>query len=253
MTKEKVLEWVKRSVSYLLGMFLIAFGISIAVKSNLGVSPATSLPYVLSKKWSGLSLGTWTTIVYCVLVLVQLILLRKDFKWYYVLQFAVSTVFGFFVDGAAWLAQFCIPDVSLYVLRLLYTLLSMVFIAFGVTLYLAGNIMCMPAEGVALALSKCTKWQVSTCKTITDMSIAVSALVFSLIFFHRLDGIREGTLLLAFGIGFMMKPINRFIKKPLHQFLYGNGEATATAEIGATESTEASETFLQELEAEEEN
>lgn len=229
-TKEKTIEWTKRSIAYLLGLFLIAIGISIAVKSNLGVSPASSLPFVLSKRFVSLSLGTWTTIVYCVLVLVQLVLLGKEFKWYYLFQFAVSTLFGFFVDGAAWLAQFCVPDVSHYALRLLYTLISMVVIAFGVTLYLAGNIMSMPAEGVALALSKRTKMQVPSCKMIVDMSLVACALVCSLIFFHGLNGIREGTLVSAFGIGFIMKPINKFLKKPLHDFLFGKPQEEKTGD-----------------------
>lgn len=224
-TKDKRIEWTKRSIFYLLGLFFIAFGISIAIKSNLGVSPASSLPYVLSRRFTRLTLGTWTTIIYCVLVLIQLILLRKDFKWYYVFQFAVSTVFGFFVDGAAWLAQFCVPDVSHYALRFLYTLISMVVIAFGVTMYLTSNIMSMPAEGVALAISKCTNWQVPTCKMITDMSITLGAVVCSFIFFGRLDGVREGTLLLAFGIGFIMKPISKYFKEPLKKWIYKSERA----------------------------
>lgn len=229
-TKEKTIEWTKRTIAYLLGLFLIAIGISIAVKSNLGVSPASSLPFVLSKRFASLTLGTWTTIVYCVLVLVQLVLLGKEFKWYYLLQFAVSTLFGFFVDGAAWLAQFCVPDVSHYLLRLLYMLISMVVIAFGVTLYLTANIMSMPAEGVVLAISKRTKWQVPTCKTIVDMSLACLALVCSLIFFHGLNGVREGTLISAFGIGFIMKPINKFIKQPLRDFLFGKPKQEKTGD-----------------------
>ena len=219
-TKEKVVEWVKRSIVYLLGLFLIAFGISVSIKSNLGVSPASSLPFVLSQKFTRFTLGTWTTIIYCVLVLIQLVLLRKDFKWYFVFQFAVSTVFGFFVDGAAWLAQLFVPNVSYYALRVLYALISMVLIAFGVTMYLTGNIMSMPAEGVALALHKKTKWQVSTCKMITDMTITCCAIVCSFLFFGKLHGVREGTVLLAFGIGFIMKPISKYFRQPLKKWIY---------------------------------
>ena len=57
-TKEQTIEWTKRTIAYLLGLFLIAIGISIAVKSNLGVSPASSLPFVLSKRFASLTLGT---------------------------------------------------------------------------------------------------------------------------------------------------------------------------------------------------
>ena len=224
--KEQVIGWIKRTIVYLVGLFVIAFGVSIAVKSNLGVSSATSLPYVLSKQFTFLTLGNWTTIIYCIIVLLQLALLRKDFKWYYIFQFAVSTVFGFFVDGASWLASLFVPDVTHYALRLLYTAISLILIALGVILYLAPNIMSMPVEGFAQALSKKSKLQFSTCKMIADMSLTLLAVVLSFVFWGKLDGIREGTIILAFGTGMVIKPINKLIKIPLSNFLFGKKKET---------------------------
>ncbi|MBR2967397.1 MAG: hypothetical protein IKC35_01300 [Clostridia bacterium] len=242
--KEQVFCWIKRVIVYLVGLFVIAFGVSIAVKSNLGVSSATSLPYVLSKRFTFLTLGNWTTIIYCVIVLLQLAILRKDFKWYYIFQFAVSTVFGFFVDGASFIASFIIPDVTFYALRLLYTAISLVLIAIGVILYLAPNIMSMPVEGFAQALTAKTKLQFSTSKMIADMSLTALAVVFSLIFWQKLDGIREGTIILAFGTGLVIKPINKLIKNPLHSFLFGKKESAerdcSESEDVASEDSEQS-------------
>lgn len=227
--KQTLIQWIKRIITYLLGLFTIACGVSVAVKSSLGVSPATSVPSVLSIKFPSLTLGTWTTIVYCGLVLVQLAILGKRFKWYYVFQFAVSYLFGLFVDAAGWLSQFCVPDVSHYALRWVYTLISMFLIALGVTLYLSANIMSMPVEGTAVAVSIRTNKPVSSCKMVVDMTLAAIAVACSLLFFHGLQGVREGTMVCSFGIGFMMKPINKVIKKPLHKFLYGKPK---TQEIG---------------------
>lgn len=236
MTKEKSVEWSKRLVAYVLGMFLVAFGINVAITSNLGVSPVSSIPFVLSRKFTFLSLGTWTNIIYSLFVLLQLALLLKEFKWYYVFQFLVSTVFGLLVDATGLLGQYIIPDVSHYALKLVYVFISMFFIAVGITLYLEANIMSMPAEGLNVAMSKRFKWKVPTCKLVFDITVVAIATALSFLFFGSLEGIREGTVLIAFGVGLMMKPIMRFCKKPLHTLLYGKEQASAlTAETLADE------------------
>ncbi len=231
MDKRKTICWLKRGVAYLLGFFLIAIGINISIKSKLGVSAVTSIPYVLSQKWTALSVGTWTTIIYCGYVLIQLALLGKNFKWYYIFQFAVATLFGWMVDLAALLVGVCVPDVSLYVLRIVYVLISTVFIAFGILIYLEANIMSMPAEGVNVAMSKRFKLPVSTCKIIFDVFIVSVAIVLSLIFFKGLVGVREGTVIIAVLVGFVMKPISKFCKKSIRTLLYGKEKTADKREI----------------------
>ncbi|MBR2970807.1 MAG: hypothetical protein IKC48_03320, partial [Clostridia bacterium] len=234
--KEKVLEWVKRIIVYFVGLFIIAFGVAVAKMSNLGVSSATSFPYVLSLKFTALTIGNWTTIVYCVMVLLQLALLGKEFKWYYIFQFAVSTVFGFFVDLAVLLCDLIVPAVNHYALQMLYTAISLVLIAIGVILYLAPNIMSMPVEGFAQALAKRTKLQFSTTKMISDLSLTALAVIFSLIFWGKLEGVREGTIILAFGTGFVIRPLNKLIKQPLHNFLFGKKDEPIEQKMDKTDA-----------------
>lgn len=248
-TKPKAIEWTNRIIVYLLGMFVIAIGVNVAIKSDMGVSSATSLPYVLSQYFTDLSTGTWTTIVYCVIVLLQLAILRKDFKWYYIFQFAVSTVFGFFVDWAGLIINLIIPNKATHIaVQFTYTAISLIVIAIGVILYLAPNIMSMPVEGFAQALSKKTKLQFSTAKMITDSTLTVLAVICSIIFWNMLDfwnspgRIGVGTLILAFGTGLIMKPINRLIKTPLHDFLFGKPQ---TSQLSASEDKPGSEQTTQ--------
>lgn len=225
MKKINYAQWLKRLLIYGLGMFLIAVGINISIKSNLGVSAVSSLPYVLSLKFTFLSVGNWTIAIYSIFVLIQLALLLKEFKWYYIFQFAVSTIFGFLVDGTAILVDFCLSDVTHYALRLLYVAISVFFIALGILLYLEANVMSMPAEGVNVAMSKRFTWSVSTCKIIFDVFLVATAVILSFAFFGSLQGVREGTVIIAVCVGLVMKPITKLLKKPLHTWLFGKEEA----------------------------
>lgn len=221
-TKEKWIELAKRLFVYLLGLTLIGFGSNIAINSQLGISPVNSIPLVLSLKFSFFTKGNWATVIFCVFILIQLLILWKEFKWYYVFQILVSIVFGWLFDATTIPAKICFPVVDNYLLRLLYIITSLVVIALGVMLYLESNIMSMPAEGVALAVSKRTKWTVPTCKMLFDATVTVIAVTLSLIFFHSLEGVREGTVIAALGVGFVMKPISKLLKKPLQRWLYKN-------------------------------
>ena len=219
--KINYLQWFKRAISYLLGLTLVAIGVNIAKVSDLGISPVSSIPFVLGAKFTVLSNGQWTTIIYALFVLVQLVLLLNQFKWYYLLQIVVSFVFGVLVDLTAYLvnAVFTTPD--FYVFNLLLILLSMLFIAFGIFLYLEANIMSMPGEGVTVAISTRFKLTVPTAKIIFDISITTIATILSLCFFGKLHNVREGTVICMLGVGLIMKPIMKLLKKPLHTLLYG--------------------------------
>ena len=72
MRRISVANMAKRLVVYCIGLFLMAVGVSISIKSDLGVSPVNSIPYVVSEIVKSISMGTWTTIIYCVFILTQL-------------------------------------------------------------------------------------------------------------------------------------------------------------------------------------
>lgn len=64
---------------YFIGLFVMTIGIALSVKSNLGVSPVSSIPYTITCVW-GIEMGKATILFHIVLVLLQIILLRKNFK-----------------------------------------------------------------------------------------------------------------------------------------------------------------------------
>ena len=62
-----------RILVYVVGMFMLALGLTLNTKANLGVSPIISVPYSISQI-TGLNFGDLTFVVYAIFVVVQIII-----------------------------------------------------------------------------------------------------------------------------------------------------------------------------------
>ena len=222
--KEKIkpVSLIKRLVVFCIGQLILALGVVVAVKSALGASPTTGIPNViyqilLDKGNTSLGLGTITTAIYCVYILVQLVILRKDFKLHMLLEIAVSFIFGYFLSFGQTLLAF-LPSPGTYWLRLVYLIVSIPIMSLGIAVYVTPQISPAPAEGVTAAMSQKTGWPVPKCLLIFDIAIVAIAVALSLIYFHTLVGVREGTIICALTLGPVMKPIMGVIQKPLMEF-----------------------------------
>lgn len=176
----------------------MAFGVTFSIKSNLGVSPINSIPYVLSLI-TELEQGVLTTIVFCIFILMQIIILKRDFKIINLLQIVFASMFGSFVTFSNSIFTFAEP--TNYFIRLILLIISMVLVAVGLLLYLAADIVPMPAEGTMMAIQSKINLEFSKIKIIFDTTVVIIAAIISLIFFRELVGVREGTLIAAIGIG----------------------------------------------------
>ena len=76
---------------YFIGLFVMTIGIALSVKSNLGVSPVSSIPYTMTCVW-GIEMGKATILFHIILVLIQILLLRKKFKPVQLLQVVIGVV-----------------------------------------------------------------------------------------------------------------------------------------------------------------
>ena len=131
----------RRLIMYTAGLFAMTVGIALSVKSRLGVSPISSIPYAMTCIW-GIEMGKATIILHCALVLLQILLLRKRFKPVNLLQVVVGIVFGYFTTFCNWCVSF-LPDTDSMVLRVILLLLSVVCIALGIFLYMPPDIMAL--------------------------------------------------------------------------------------------------------------
>ena len=118
-----------------IALFIMAFGVSLSVKANLGTSPISCVPYIISL-FSPLTIGQATIIMHVVFISIQIILLRRNYKPLQLLQLPVAFIFGYFTDFTMWLLSDLHP--STYLLQWFFTMLSLVVIAFGVFLEVHG-------------------------------------------------------------------------------------------------------------------
>ena len=201
-------ELLKRYIFFFLGICLNAFGIALFTRSKLGTGPTSCIPYVVSLK-SGLSFGTCTFIFNILLLLGQIILLRKNFPRYQLLQLPVTLLFSILIDGAMKITTFVNTDI--YWIALLYNILGCVFRAVGVSCQVVADVVMLSTEAFVKALSDVSKKEFSWIKLFFDVFMAAVAIALSFLLLGRLESVREGTLIIVLLVG----PVSHYFTKRL--------------------------------------
>ena len=208
---------VRKFILFIIGLFFIALGVSFAVKAGIGISPITSVPFVTSKI-SGLTLGTCVFIFNVVLFVLQIIILRKRFEKIQYMQLPLSIVFGFFTDFTKWIvAADKIPDA--YAIKMALTIVGCFIIAFGISCALIANVVLNPGDGIVKAVATVTEKKFGNVKVAIDVTLVLIASVLSFIAFKNVDGIREGTVIAAVTIGFIVKAYMKVLPNPIKKIM----------------------------------
>ena len=192
----------------MLSLFIISLGASLSIKANLGTSPLICLPYVCSLI-TKFSVGEVMFVFTLIFILIQVVLLRRDFEKRQYLQLIIGTIFSFFVDFSLMLVNSVNPVG--YVNQMTLLLFSCVVVAFGVLLEIQTEIVYLPADGVIVAISKVLKKEFSSVKPFVDTSLVVIAAILSVVFLGYLAGVREGTIISAIIIGPIVKVLKRYL------------------------------------------
>jgi len=218
---------IKKCIVLALGLFVLAFGIALSSKSGIGVSPSASLSYVLSLIFPP-SMGTFTMLVNAVFILVQLLLLGKNYKPVNLLQASVVFAFGYFTDLT--LAIVAPLKIETYPLRLILCVVSCIIMAFGVFLEVKASLIVMASEGAISVISDKTHLDFGTVKIILDWGFIALSCMISLIVFHGLNGVREGIVIAAFLVGFFIRFYNRRVHF-VDRFLGTDADASSAAPL----------------------
>ncbi len=211
-------ETLKRYGLFIISLFFIGLGIGFAKHADLGISPISSTPNVMSIKFDFLSLGEWMLVANLLLLVGQILLLRRNFKIVQFLQIPLSFLFGYFTDLGVWIVR-DIPN-NTYIIKFVLLLISIVIIGFGVSLGVIANAILNSPEAFIKVIADKTKKEFGTIKVIFDVCWVLFAVILSLVFFNgKLMGIREGTVISAFLVGFVAKLFRPILQKSLTKFL----------------------------------
>ncbi|MGN0093680.1 MAG: YitT family protein [Methanobrevibacter sp.] len=194
-----------RLINYFVGLFIMTVGIAFSIKSNLGVSPVSTIPYTMTVVW-GIEIGMATIIFHCGLVILQISLLRKSFQRKQLLQVPVGVVFGYFTSFSVYLLSF-IPSSSNIIISLIYLAISIVAIAFGIFLYLPPKLIPLAGEGAMATISAVSGIPFEKVKIYFDTSMVVISLIICLVMIRSLGSVGIGTIISAFLVGSTLKLI----------------------------------------------
>lgn len=211
-------ETAKRYVLFVISLFFSALGVAFTKHGELGVSPISSVANVMSYKLDFFTLGVWLIIWNCVLILGQILILRKKFRLIQLLQIPLSFLFGYFTDFGLWLVGF-IPAEN-YIVRLIMVVVGIVILGFGVSLSVSANVIMNSGEAFVKAISDTTNKNFGNVKIAFDVSCVVLALILSLLFFDfTIVGTREGTVISALCTGLTVKLFQKLTDEPVNRLV----------------------------------
>lgn len=202
------MEKFKRYIVFLIGLFVNSLGVSLITKADLGTSPISSIPYVLSLNFP-MTLGQFTIFFSLFLILLQFLILRKNFKVEHLLQIPISILFGYFIDLTMILLEFVTPHQ--YAAKIIYLLIGCIVLGFGVYIEVLANVAMLPGESFVRAVSSTWNTEFGTTKVCFDVSMTVIAAALSFLFIYHLDGVREGTIIAALLVGFLARMFGRLL------------------------------------------
>lgn len=195
-------EIFKRYAIFIVGLFINSLGVSMVTKSNLGTSPISSIPYVLSLHFP-MTLGQFTIVFSLLLIALQLVILKKDFKAEHVLQIPVSVVFGYFIDFSMYMLGFVNPD--MYITKGICLLIGCVVLGIGVYMEVLANVAMLPGESFVRAVVFRWGREFGSTKIVFDVSMSVIAGALAFIFAGKLTGVGIGTIVAALLVGFIAR------------------------------------------------
>lgn len=200
---------LKRYLIFLAGLFVNSLGVSFVTKASLGTSPISSIPYTLSLGFTP-TLGQFTIVFSVLLILMQIAILGKNFQKHQLLQIPVSILFGYFIDFTMIILRGLTP--STYVWQLLSLLCGCLILGFGVYIEVLADVVMLPGEAFVKAVSSRFHKEFGTVKVIFDGSMALGAALISILLFHDIKGVREGTIIAALIVGVIARFLGRKLK-----------------------------------------
>ncbi len=202
---------LKRYLLLLIGLSIMAFGVAFSIKASLGTSPISSVPYVISL-FTPLTVGTATISMHCVFILLQILILRKNYHPIQLMQLPVAFFFGYLTDFGVWAVQGI--TCNTYWQQWIVCIIGILLVGLGVSLEVKAGVVVLAGEGVVLAICKVLpKVKFGYMKVGFDVTLVAIACVLSIVFTGRLQGVREGTVAAALLVGLIAKQLGKLLAR----------------------------------------
>jgi len=192
----------------ILGLFIMALGVSVSVKADLGVTPISCVPYVYSLN-TPFTLGELTIMMNACFIVLQIAILRRRYSLLQLVQLPAVVILGYFIDFTFFLVSGIHP--SGYLAQVAWLLVSCFLIALGVFLVVKADITYIPGDGLIVVIADTFKKDFGKTKMCFDSSMVAIGLTSSLVLMGTVAGIREGTVVAALLVGYIIQILGRLL------------------------------------------
>lgn len=204
-------QTVRRYLFMTLGLVFNAASGVLCIKASLGTSPIASLPYTLNQILPTISVGTFSFMVNLAFLGLTIIVLGREFRLIQVLQIPFSFLFGLFMDGWMLIFENLVPET--YIQKIILILLGCCLSGFGFSIIVTSGVAMEPNTSMLNAISKRTGILYGRLKVVADVLVVITSSLLSIIFLHRVVGVREGTVISAILIGYIAGFFNRWMPR----------------------------------------
>ena len=198
-----------RILFYVIGLLVLALGLTLNTKTGLGVSPIISVSYSVSQVL-GLNFGNVTFVWYAIFVLAQLVIWGKNRRWYDLLQIPLSIVFTRFLnlfDAAIhW-------KTDSFAANLVLLAVAIVFTGVGAAMSVNMRLVPNPGDGIVAAVADFLHKDMGFAKNLFDLINISITFVIGIVSGHFLVGIGVGTVFAVIGVGRAVAVFNHLCKR----------------------------------------
>lgn len=118
----------------------------------------------------------------------------------------ISVIFGYFIDlNMALLSSL---DAKLYLLKILFVLMGSTILVLGISIEVIANVVMLSGEAFVKAISSKFNKEFGKTKVFFDITLVTISSIISLFMFHKLVGVREGTIIAALIVGLIAKMVS---------------------------------------------
>ena len=197
-------QFFLRLSTLIVALLIMAFGITLVLKANLGQSTFTAFAFTLSHVFN-IRIGTMLIYLNSLFLLMEILILKKKFPLFQALQMPVNILFGELINLFTYeVPAFDFISAQAYPLRLLFMVAGAFILAIAVAFINHIDLIILPFEAIILLISRVYKLNYRRFRTLLDLSLISTSLALTFGLSLGIMPVREGTAILAFTLGSMI-------------------------------------------------
>lgn len=211
--KSRSIEFIWQHSLLIISLYFMTLGVALCVRTNLGSGVISAIPMVFSIAGEAglappLTIGGYTNIMNVILVVAQILVLRKQFEKIQLLQLIIGFIFGILLDINMGLTSLFSYENIFH--QILAQGLGCTILAVAIAFEIRCGSVTMPGEGIQVAVSRVTSQPFPKIKIIVDTLLVIIAVITGFFFFGiwMWNVVGPGTLFAMFYVGFMVRVVS---------------------------------------------